>query len=226
MCRKVPSNRIMCCYSHNQRFARSVLILFLNILFHQYELILVTVCFTVIIIGQDFLSPPRRSSPVKSNFTSTVNHIHPLAHLRGTSVLSFVVEPAYYSVPLPPPPRYAVRAWHDDPDNKEPTMWSRQFHSPIESPLLPILCALSRSLHRNPSPTQGNLHTILPTYTRSSPYSCSTYFLHSQDPHSHTVLIHSLHWSKPSQHSLIHSTRLFSLYSKSSTNLFVSNSMH
>ena len=47
---------------------------------------------------------------------------------------------------------------------------------------------------------QSHLHTIHPTWPRSTPYPPSTNF-HHQHSSSHTVLIHSLRVSKPSQYS-------------------------
>ena len=44
------------------------------------------------------------------------------------------------------------------------------------SPLLPILHALSGSLHRHPSAAQGHFHTIHPTKPRSTQYPHSIYF--------------------------------------------------
>ena len=50
----------------------------------------------------------------------------------------------------------------------------------------------------------------------------STLFLHQQ-PSSHTVLIHSLHVCKPTQYSLILSTRQLTFYSSSYRHLFIPN---
>ena len=61
------------------------------------------------------------------------------------------------------------------------------------SPLIPIFCALSRSLYRHLSAAKGHHHTI----RLAKPLSL-TYF-HHQHPSSHMVLIHSLHVYKPSQ---------------------------
>ena len=49
---------------------------------------------------------------------------------------------------------------------------------------------------------------------------------HPQHPSSQTALIHSLHVSKQSQYSPIHSTRQLPSYSSPSTNLFIPNSIH
>ena len=61
-------------------------------------------------------------------------------------------------------------------------------------------------------------------HTLSTPYPPSTYF--RQQPYSHTVLNHSLHVSKPSQYSLIHSTHPTLILFCSSTHLFIHNSIH
>ena len=60
--------------------------------------------------------------------------------------------------------------------------------------------------------------------TLSTPYPPSTYF--RQQPYSHTVLNHSLHVSKPSEYSLIHSTHPTLILFCSSTHLFIHNSIH
>ena len=72
-----------------------------------------------------------------------------------------------------------------------------------DSPLVPIFCALSRSLHRHSSVAQRP-----PSYHPSSLTSVylvpvlHSYF-HHQYLSGHTVLIHSFHMPKPSQYHLI-----------------------
>ena len=94
--------------------------------------------------------------------------------------------------------------------------WQRETQSSTYmhrgSPLLPILRALSRRLHRHPSAARTphshrppNLTTINPR-TSSIYFRPQTYLLH-EHPNRRTVLIHSLNVSKPSQYSLNHSTR-------------------
>ena len=82
------------------------------------------------------------------------------------------------------------------------------------SPLIYILHCHATStviplLQRPPSHHPSNLTSVYPV---PSP----TYFRHKH-PSSHTELIHSLHVSKPSQYSLLHSTRQFPFYCCSST---------
>ena len=81
--------------------------------------------------------------------------------------------------------------------------------------LLPIFRGLSRCLHRHPPAVQGYIHTIHPILLWYTLYPPSTYF-RRQHPFSHTVLIHSLHVSNPSQYCGIHSTSIPSLLCTSS----------
>ena len=65
-----------------------------------------------------------------------------------------------------------------------------------------------------------------PSNLTSSPHTRPQRTFHHHHPSSHTVLIHSLHVSKPSQYSLIHSTRQLPFYSNSNMHLFIPNSIH
>ena len=114
-----------------------------------------------IIIYHDFLPPSRRSSYVKSDYKRAATRIQPLIHSRGTCALrscSCAVSTVYRNQAMRP----------------------RQYYSPIHMhqgfPLLPILCTLSRCLHRRPSAIQGNFHTI------HDPSHSSTQLLTLNDP--------------------------------------------
>ena len=72
--------------------------------------------------------------------------------------------------------------------------------------LFPIFSALSSSLHRHPLLPTATFPPSIQPILGLPPYSPSAYFCH-QHPPSHTVLINSLHLPKPSQYSLILSTR-------------------
>ena len=80
---------------------------------------------------------------------------------------------------------------------------------------IPFFRALSRSLPKSSihlHATKCHLETIYPTQPRSTPYPPSTFFRH-QHSSNHTVLIHSHHVSKLSQHSVIPSTHHLPSYS-------------
>ena len=89
-------------------------------------------------------------------------------------------------------------------------------------PLFPILrhgrAQPQPSSHCYPRPPSHYLSNL----TTDSPVLVLHLFRHQQ-PSSHTVHVHSVHVTKPSQHSVIHSTRQLSFYSSSSTDLFVPN---
>ena len=93
------------------------------------------------------------------------------------------------------------------------------------SPLRSIFCALWWRIHRHPSAAQGHLHIMHPTWPLSTSYPPSTYF-RLQHPFSHTLLIHSLHMSKPFQYSLIRSNRQLPFYTSFLTHLLILNSIH
>ena len=103
-------------------------------------------------------------------------------------------------------------------------MMHNHLNIPKGSPLIPIFSTLSSSLHLHSSAAKGHHHAVHQTLPRSTPYPLSTYFRH-QHTSSHTVLIHSLHVTKPSQYSLIPSTRKLPPYSSSSKQLFSLNSI-
>ena len=96
-------------------------------------------------------------------------------------------------------------------------------------PGLATISYLSRIVVQPPTSSlccpRGHLHTIHIAKPRSPSYPPSTYILH-QHSSSDTLLIHSLQLPKPSQYSLIRSTRQLPFYASSHTHLLSPNSVN
>ena len=129
----------------------------------------------MIIIYHDVLPPPRRGCHVKSDNTHTLSStIHPLAHILNTctlifsSCVIFTVYPNRVMQRHPTPLKVkTTRAREGGPKEhraKHGRVKLIQLHMYQDSPLFPIFCALTRSLHRHSSVAQGHLHTIHPAY--------------------------------------------------------------
>ena len=127
------------------------------------------------------LQSPHSPLTVKDEYSCHVilrsySHSHsPLKCLRGTCPLYSTVRPLPVAdAPGDKPPCTVQRDNLNHTGTKQYGLINfNHTHMKLDSPLLPILLAMSRSLHRHPSSSQGNLHTFHPVGPRSAPHQPS-----------------------------------------------------
>ena len=159
-------------------------------------------------IYHDFFSPPRRGSHVKSDNTQTIINNHPLAHILDICALIFS-SCAFFTVYPTPLRVITTRARVGGrKEHRAKQKWPCETNSVTYVPGLSTLSDLSVI---DAQPPSFLCCSRLPSHHPSSLTSVSlvppsTYFCH-QHLSGHTVLIHSFLMPKPSEYSLICSTR-------------------